>query len=72
MATFPGSDQRQHFSTRTHARAFTQTYTPGDVVDEEGAGGAAVVAPGYGAEALLAGRVPDLQLDRLAAAVDHL
>ena len=32
----------------------------GDVVDEEGAGGAAEVRPGDGAKRLLAGRVPDL------------
>lgn len=41
-----------------------------DVVDEKDAHGAAVVCGGDGAEALLAGRVPDLQLDALAIEVN--
>ena len=44
----------------------------GDVVDEEGAEGAAVVGGGDGAEALLAGGVPDLGLDVLAVDVHAL
>ena len=36
----------------------------GDVVDEEGAGGASVVGAGYGAEGFLAGGVPYLKLLR--------
>lgn len=38
----------------------------GDVVDKQGADGAAIVGGGDGAVALLAGRVPDLGLDGLA------
>ena len=45
---------------------------PGDVVDQQSAGGPSVVAPGHRSEALLASRVPDLQLDRLSHNVDHL
>ena len=41
-----------------------------DVVDEQGADGAAVVGGGDGAVALLAGRVPDLRLDGLAVDLD--
>lgn len=41
-----------------------------DVVDEQDAHGAAVVGGGDGAEALLAGRIPDLQLDALAVELD--
>ena len=44
----------------------------GDVVDEEGADGAAVVGRGDGAVALLAGGVPDLGLDGLALGLDGL
>jgi hypothetical protein len=42
----------------------------GDVVDEQNAHGAAVVSGGDGAEALLAGGVPDLQLYALAVELD--
>ena len=42
----------------------------GDVVDEQSAHGAAIVGGGDGAVALLAGRVPDLGLDRLAVDLD--
>lgn len=42
----------------------------GDVVDEEDAHGAAVVGGGDGAEALLTGCVPDLELDALAVQLD--
>jgi hypothetical protein len=45
---------------------------PGDVVDEEGADGGAVVGAGDGAEVLLAGSVPDLQLDDLLGELDGL
>lgn len=38
----------------------------GDVVYQQDAHGAAVVGGGDGAEALLAGRVPDLELDALS------
>ncbi|RMZ97236.1 hypothetical protein BpHYR1_038514 [Brachionus plicatilis] len=41
-----------------------------DVVDEQDAHGAPVVRGGYGAKALLAGRVPNLQLDLLAVQLD--
>ena len=41
-----------------------------DVVDDNDAVGAAVVGRGDGAEALLACRVPDLELDRLALEFD--
>ncbi len=41
-----------------------------DVVDEEDAHGAAVVGGGDGPKALLAGRVPNLELDALAVEVD--
>eukprot|EP00538_Stauroneis_constricta_P002615 CAMPEP_0119545592 /NCGR_PEP_ID=MMETSP1352-20130426/296_1 /TAXON_ID=265584 /ORGANISM="Stauroneis constricta, Strain CCMP1120" /LENGTH=265 /DNA_ID=CAMNT_0007590159 /DNA_START=330 /DNA_END=1129 /DNA_ORIENTATION=+ len=44
----------------------------GDVVDQQDALGAAEVGRGDGAEALLAGRVPDLQLDLGAVDVDVL
>lgn len=44
---------------------------PGDVVDHERPGGAAVVGAGDGPEALLSRRVPDLQLDLLAAHFDY-
>lgn len=43
---------------------------PGDVVDHERPGSAAVVGAGDGPEALLPRRVPDLQLDLLAAHFD--
>ena len=42
----------------------------GDIVYQQDAHGAAVVGGGDGAEALLAGRVPDLQLDALAIELD--
>jgi hypothetical protein len=42
----------------------------GDIVDEQDAHGAAVVGSGDGAETLLAGGVPDLQLDALAVELD--
>mmetsp|Transcript_109832 Transcript_109832/g.289731 ORF Transcript_109832/g.289731 Transcript_109832/m.289731 type:complete len:255 (-) Transcript_109832:78-842(-) len=41
----------------------------GDVVDDDDAMGAAVITAGDGAESLLAGGVPDLQLHRLAVEV---
>jgi hypothetical protein len=44
-----------------------ETPVGGDVVDEDGARGAAVVGAGDGAEALGARRVPELELDALAA-----
>jgi len=44
----------------------------GDVVNEEGTDGAAVVGRGDGAVALLAGGVPDLGLDGLALGLDGL
>lgn len=44
----------------------------GDVVDDEGADGSAVVGGGDGAEALLAGCVPDLGLHLLALDFDDL
>lgn len=44
----------------------------GDVVNEEGADGAAVVGRGDGAVALLPGGVPDLGLDGLALGLDGL
>ena len=34
-----------------------------DVIDQEGTSGSSVVRPGYRLERLLAGRVPNLQLD---------
>ena len=43
----------------------------GDVVDEHDAHGPAVVGRGDGAEPLLAGRVPDLQLDLLPVKLDR-
>ncbi len=43
----------------------------GDVVDEERPGRPAVVGAGDGAERLLPGRVPDLELDLLPLDVDH-
>jgi len=42
-----------------------------DVVDEEGAGGAAVVGSGDGAEGFLAGRVPYLKLDGFISNINH-
>jgi hypothetical protein len=45
---------------------------PCDVVDEQGADGAAVVGTGDGAEVLLACGVPDLQFDGLVANGDGL
>lgn len=42
----------------------------GHVVDEQDAHGAAVVGGGDGPEALLAGGVPDLELDALAIELD--
>ncbi|TPX50230.1 hypothetical protein SeMB42_g02323 [Synchytrium endobioticum] len=42
----------------------------GDVVDEQGADGAAIVGGGDGAVPLLAGGVPDLGLDRLGIDLD--
>lgn len=42
----------------------------GEVVDEDGAGGAAVVGARDAAEALGAGRVPQLELDAFAADAD--
>lgn len=44
----------------------------GDVVNEEGTDGAAVVGRGDGTVALLSGGVPDLGLDRLALGLDGL
>lgn len=44
---------------------------PGDVVDHQRSGRAAVVRTRHGPEALLSGRVPDLQLDFLAAHLDY-
>ena len=41
-----------------------------DVVDEQSSNGAAVVGRGDGSVALLAGRVPDLRLDRLCVDLD--
>ena len=41
-----------------------------DVVDEEGANGAAIVGRGDGAVAFLARRVPDLRLDGLVVDLD--
>lgn len=45
-------------------------HLPGDVVDHERPCGSAVVGAGDGPEALLPCRVPDLQLDLLAAHLD--
>ena len=42
----------------------------GDVVNQQDALGAAEVGRGDGAEAFLAGRVPDLELDTLAVHLD--
>ena len=44
--------------------------TPGDIVDHDGAGGSTVVGAGDCAEALLAGGVPDLELDLLLGHFD--
>ena len=46
-------------------------YVPGDVVDHECSSGPPVIAACDGPEALLARRVPDLQLDLLAAHLDY-
>eukprot|EP00581_Thalassiosira_minuscula_P028360 CAMPEP_0183753346 /NCGR_PEP_ID=MMETSP0739-20130205/2881_1 /TAXON_ID=385413 /ORGANISM="Thalassiosira miniscula, Strain CCMP1093" /LENGTH=229 /DNA_ID=CAMNT_0025989815 /DNA_START=524 /DNA_END=1213 /DNA_ORIENTATION=- len=43
----------------------------GDVVDKEGAGGAAVVGSGDGSEGFLSGRVPYLKLDRFIRNINH-
>jgi hypothetical protein len=42
----------------------------GHIVDKQDAHGPAVVGSGDGAEALLAGGIPDLQLDALAIQLD--
>ncbi len=44
--------------------------SPGDVVDHEGAGGAAVVGARDSPESLLSCGVPDLQLDLLPGDLD--
>lgn len=56
-----GKGEREHTVKRPLVR---------DVVDEEDAHGAAVVGGGDGAEALLAGGIPYLELDALAVQLD--
>ena len=75
VATIKGvhkcNDSNQRYIARKHDCGVCVAL-PGDVVNEEGPGRASVVAPCDGPEPLLTGRVPHLQLYRLAREIHHL
>lgn len=53
------------------SREWTALYLLCDVVDEESTGGTTVITSCNGAEAFLACRIPELQLDTLVADLDE-
>ena len=65
----PNSGRPEQILTSTNLNV-VKGFLVGDVVDEHDAHGATVVGGGDGAESLLAGSVPNLQLDLLSVHFD--